>query len=330
MEPAIAQTLKDWAHLAINKHFHKILKNEEDVIKDRDPESLHQMRVGMRRLRSAAVGFAVGLDLPKMAQAQKVGKVARILGKLRDIDVLQDTLVTKYREALPESESKLFEKVLDELRSQRKAALKETRSALKGKEYQQIKQAYKQWLEDPKYTSLGSVNIFEILPDLLLPITSELLLHPAWWIEGENINNSQDVEELLAENGECIHDLRKQVKRSRYQMELFVDLYPDTFTNYIDDFKTIQDILGEIQDCYVLDEFLETVLDADSYKQMPTLQGILRENRYLLWQDWTNYQQKYLHPETRKALHLELLSSDPEMLPNKLSAKTDAEMGEDE
>ncbi|PSB03909.1 CHAD domain-containing protein [Merismopedia glauca] len=300
--------VQDWGYLAIKKHFSKILKNEDNVIKDRDPESLHQMRVGMRRLRSAAIGFAVGLKLPRDAQPQKVGKVARILGKLRDIDVLQASLNSKYKDILPDEEQKLFQQVLDELRSQRKAALKEVRSALKGKEYKKIKQAYQQWLEEPKYTQLGSVNILEILPDLLLPIISELLLHPAWWIQGENISNSQDVADLLAQKGETIHDLRKQIKRSRYQMELFTDLYSDNYQNYVTDLKEIQDILGEIQDCFVLDEFLETVLDIDSHQQMPTLLAQLQENRGQLWQDWAQYQQKYLNPETRKALHLELLS----------------------
>lgn len=50
-------TLGDWSALALDKHFHKVLKHEDDVLKDKDPEALHQMRVGMRRLRSAITGF---------------------------------------------------------------------------------------------------------------------------------------------------------------------------------------------------------------------------------------------------------------------------------
>lgn len=52
------KTLGYWAALAIKKHFEKVLKHEEDVLADRDPEALHQMRVGTRRLRSAIAGFA--------------------------------------------------------------------------------------------------------------------------------------------------------------------------------------------------------------------------------------------------------------------------------
>jgi CHAD domain-containing protein len=57
--------------LAIEKHFKKTIKYEKDVLQDQDPENLHQMRVGMRRLRSAATGFSPALALPKPAQEQK-------------------------------------------------------------------------------------------------------------------------------------------------------------------------------------------------------------------------------------------------------------------
>jgi len=56
--PYGAKTLGDSAKLAIEQHYQKILKHEAQVLKDKDPEDLHQMRVGMRRLRTAIVGFS--------------------------------------------------------------------------------------------------------------------------------------------------------------------------------------------------------------------------------------------------------------------------------
>lgn len=66
-----ANTLGDWASLAIKKHLDKIVKHEADVLADKSPEALHQMRVNMRRLRSAITGFAPALDLPKSASEKK-------------------------------------------------------------------------------------------------------------------------------------------------------------------------------------------------------------------------------------------------------------------
>ncbi|MEM8779312.1 MAG: CHAD domain-containing protein, partial [Cyanobacteria bacterium P01_G01_bin.49] len=84
-------TFGDWGYLAIAKHSSKFIKHESGVLEDKDPEELHQMRVGMRRLRSAIHGFDAALELPKNAQEKKVKKIAQVLGKLRDLDVLQDT-----------------------------------------------------------------------------------------------------------------------------------------------------------------------------------------------------------------------------------------------
>ncbi|MDY7014654.1 MAG: CHAD domain-containing protein, partial [Cyanobacteriota bacterium] len=55
------KTFGDWARVAIAKHSRKMLEHEADVLKDKDPEELHQMRVGMRRLRSAIAGFSTAL-----------------------------------------------------------------------------------------------------------------------------------------------------------------------------------------------------------------------------------------------------------------------------
>ena len=91
-----AVTLKEWANIAIAKHTSKIFKYETEVIKDKDPEDLHQMRVGMRRLRSAITGFAIALDLPAQVSEKNIGKIGRYLGKLRDLDVLLANLKDYY------------------------------------------------------------------------------------------------------------------------------------------------------------------------------------------------------------------------------------------
>ena len=81
------------------------------------------MRVGMRRLRSAMTGFAPALDLPKAASDRNVGRIARILGTLRDIDVLQDALKNQYQPLLPSSEQKSLNKALKVLQKERQQCI---------------------------------------------------------------------------------------------------------------------------------------------------------------------------------------------------------------
>ncbi len=307
------KTFGDWAYLAIKKHFKKTIKYETDVLKDTDPEALHQMRVGMRRLRTVVTGFAPALSLPEAAQEKRIAKVARRLGELRDLDVLQDTLQNKYRPELPTSEQKALKKVLAALEKQRHKMLQQVQTTLKEQHYQKLKQAFKDCIEEPSYGELGEISIYDVLPDLLLPSVSKLFLHPAWLVgvklqDGEidipSVLSADNVAQLLDVHGDTIHSLRKQAKRVRYQMELFTDFYDSTYEGYVKDIQEIQSILGDIQDSFVLAEFLADALGSEITVQLPTLAARLSEARYQAWQQWQPLQLQYLDPQIRKDLHL--------------------------
>lgn len=306
-----AVTLKEWANIAIAKHTRKILKYEAGVLKDKDPEDLHQMRVGMRRLRSPIAGFAVALDLPKTVNEKNIAKIGRSLGKLRDLDVLLAALKDDYRPLLPVAEQKSLDKVLKSLNKQRKDELKQVRKTLNSKLYFNLKQGLQNWLEEPQYKSIGNFSIYPVLPDLLLPQISQLLLHPAWLVGVELENgqiqfpkmlNSETVEQLLEQEEPILHDLRKEAKRTRYNLELFSQFYGDTYHYYLKQIEQIQEVLGQIQDCYVLTEVLEKVFKAAIAEQMPELATLLTKTRYDKWQEWSILQQQFLQQNTRQEL----------------------------
>jgi CHAD domain-containing protein len=314
------KTFGDWAYLAVKKHFKKTIKHESDVLKDKDPEALHQMRVGMRRLRTAVTGFAPALALPKAAQEDKIGKIARKLGELRDIDVLKDALENQYLSALPTwvvlQDQDALKKILSTLADQRQTSLEEVQTTLKDEPYHKLKRAFKDYLEQPKYGELAEISIYDILPDLLLPSISKLFLEPAWLVgvkrkDGEiyiqDYLDSEAVAQLLDSEGDKLHSLRKQAKRVRYQMELFTDFYNDNYQDYFNDVKEMQSILGEIQDSFVLGQFLTKTLGSDITVQLPSLAAKLTETRYQAWQKWQSLQQRYLYTKTRKDFHKVLL-----------------------
>ncbi|MGA9380375.1 MAG: CHAD domain-containing protein [Phormidium sp.] len=322
--PKKANTLGDWAYIAVEKHFNKTMKYEAEVLKDEDPEALHQMRVGMRRLRTAVTGFAPALDLPPAAQERQIGKIARILGELRDLDVLKEALENQYRSALPKSEQKVINTALDYLIKKRTETFKMVKKSLEGKSnYQKLKQAFQDWFREPKYQVIAQLPILEVLPDLLLPEVSKFLLHPGWLVGIEtdesgirpraNLNH-QAVEEQLNQPGEMLHDLRKQAKRVRYQMELFTDFYGVTYAAYCQDVKKIQEVLGNIQDSMVLGDFLTEALRTEKAKLPNTLSKELAESRYQAWQEWQVLQARYLNFPIRQGFHRELLH--PKGLPN--------------
>ncbi|MBP0006431.1 MAG: CHAD domain-containing protein [Cyanobacteria bacterium SBC] len=309
------QTLGNCAYQAIEKHVKRTLKYEEDVLKDRDPESLHQMRVGMRRLRTDSTGFAAAIDLPKPARDRQIGKIARTLGKLRDIDVMQEALLDRYRPNLPKKERRKIEPALATLADKRETALQEVRELLNSKDYKKFKKSVKQWLDRPTYKAYAKMPVVEVLPDILLPSISDLLLESGWWVGApanwENGNRPHltggDIETIIATEGDSLHELRKQAKRVRYLMTLFVDLYGPTYQAYLADMKQLQEVLGNIQDSCIMGEFLSEVFHCDLAQETPAFAELLEQTRYEAWQQWQTLQVRYLSAAIRRDFHLEIL-----------------------
>ena len=306
-----AVTLKEWAKIAIAKHSRKMLKYEAGVLKDRDPEDLHQMRVGMRRLRSAIAGFAIALDLPQTVTERNIARIGRSLGKLRDLDVLLAALENDYRPLLPKAEKKSLNKVIKSLHKQRKKELKQVRKTLNSKLYLNITQGLQNWLDRSQYFMIGDFSIYPILPDLLLPQISQLLLHPGWLVGVElekgaaKIPESleqEEVRQLLEQKEPILHDLRKIAKKNRYNLELFSHFYGDIYNYYIKQIEQIQEVLGQIQDCYVLRKVLEKVLKSEIAEQMPELATHITKTRYQKWQEWQILQEEFLEDKTRQEL----------------------------
>ncbi len=313
------KTLGNYIYSGIEKHFKKTYKWEKSVKNDKDAEALHQMRIGMRRLRTMVTRFNSIINFPKSANDQNIGKIARCLGSLRDLDVLKETLETTYQPQLPKKERIIIGEVFQTLDEQRVDALTDVKALFKSKRYKSVKTELQEWLEKPSYQPLANLTIKQALPDLLLPEVSCFLLHPGWLIATQVEENKvvvstnfdeKKVEKQILTKTENLQDLRKLAKRLRYQMESFTDLYGEGYANYLAQVKSIQGILGSMQDSVVLDEWLQDVLESKISTQLPSLATLLKKNRYHLWQQWQSLQERFLKLETRQEFHLIILHPD--------------------
>ena len=301
------ESLSHFAHRAIEKHFHKAIKLEEKVLDDRDPEPLHQMRVGLRRLRTAIQVFGFATDLPKATNQVRIRKFAQALGTVRDLDILNIELTSHSN--LPEAEQKTLKQVLKELQHQRSHDFSKLKKTLKSDEYEAFKRNTKDWLALPQYAAIAQLPTLDVLPDILLPLISNILLHPAWLLgvtfeSGEKAFTpiTPDFIREQLKHGELLHDLRKQMKRVRYQTELFTDFYDDAYKAQVDEFRRIQEVLGNIQDGVILQNFLDKQLDGSIEKLCPIFSKKLAQKRTIAWRDWRSLQEKYLKPDFRVQL----------------------------
>jgi len=310
MTPTVHKTVSALATDAIAKYLNKAEKYEKSVVKNRNPEDLHQMRVNLRRLRTVMQVFAPSICLPRAGNEPIVGAIARRLGKLRDLDVIAAALQEHYAPDLPEAERETLAVVLDDLAKQRKKGQKKVKSALKGDRYQDLKASLQDWILNPDCNYTARLDIDQVLPDLTLPLLSRLWLHPGWLI-GTKLTKGQPkpdthlstatVEAIAEEEGEILHSLRKQVKRVRYQLKVVSEFYGDRLEADLTRLADLQEGLGAIQDSHVMGAFLDDALP-DWKTRMPTLKALLADSLHRAWKQWQTLQRHYLDFQKRDDL----------------------------
>jgi CHAD domain-containing protein len=306
-------TLGEHVHTIIQSQYQQIIKYEKKALADQDPEDLHRMRVATRRLRTALQVFRETVVLPKSASEKRLSVLAKVLGKLRDLDVQIADLESNYRPQLDSSEQDIVDEAIAILQKHRLKAFAGVKSTLKRSRYQSLKEDYHNWLEIPQYTAIAPLLLLPIIPDLLSPLLASLLLHPGWLIAAEQVS---------AENSPVLHDLRKACKRARYQAEFFVDFYPKSFQKWANEIKTIQDDLGKLQDTEVLRSLLLSKLSATNQARLET---VIQQTQAEALSTWETTRQKYLEPAFRLNLH-QMLLEPLSTLPAKLSDVSMTEM----
>jgi CHAD domain-containing protein len=288
-------TVGEYAYGILSKQYQHILKQELGVLAGLDPEYLHQMRVGSRRLRTALQVFGCVVKLPKAAREKQVQALAKVLGRLRDLDVQLADLQHEYFPRLRSRERKSLTKAIETLKKQRQDIFVEVTVALTQPAFHTLKAAYAEWFQQPQYTSLAPLPLFTLLPDLLNPLLSALLLHPGWLVS---------VQDLSDANATVLHDLRKTCKHVRYQAEFFSRFYDSEFQNWVGELKILQEGLGKVQDGQVL---LKLLSDELCGEVLPGLQKAIQENQAGAMVDWERLRGQYLNPDFRYFLHQMIL-----------------------
>lgn len=259
-----ATTLGWWIHQHLGKAFRKWSKQEEGVKEGKDPEAVHQMRVAMRRLRSLLTTFEGVLDVPRVAR--KVGMISRVLGQARDADVMLERLQNHYLPALPPQEQKVVQGWVRQLQQQRREQQRELVALLHSATYERVYKVWRDWIDRPRWHPLGDRPLAETLPHVLIRSWAELFLHPGWAVN------------TVSENPDCLHDLRKAIKRTRYLWEFAEDWLGEDLRASLGWLRESQEVLGQFQDGFVL--VAQLTVDC------PVLEERLIQDRAELWRQW--------------------------------------------
>jgi CHAD domain-containing protein len=247
-------------------------KLQPKVLADENPESLHQLRVSLRRLRTILHQFMPALALPESVDTNRIAAVARCTSLTRDLDVLRERLERQLLPLLPADERQAMEPAMKRLGRQRNQAFDLLADALRSPNYLKILARLHRWQDSPRFTRLGDQTIDYWLYELHAPFTGILFLHRGWQA------NDYSAEEL--------HSLRKLIKNARYALENLEPWLDSKIQDGIAQLRNAQGILGDLHDLGVLELILADHKMPVKLKKLPTLRAEIKRQQRRCWLDW--------------------------------------------
>jgi CHAD domain-containing protein len=224
--------------------------NELGVMQGIDPEGIHQMRVGTRRLRSALRLFAPWIPFPP-ALKQELSWLGGELGAARDADVLADSTLPKVIEACPQETALLPLKqsastIAGSKRQHAAAAVASVR-------YSHLMLSLVGWLQALRWHESLDKTALDSLAGPLEKRATHILgrRHEKLIKRGKRLAHGTPEER---------HQVRIAAKKARYATEFFQSLHPaGRVKRYLRRLAALQDALGWLNDAAVADGLLREV-----------------------------------------------------------------------
>lgn len=216
--------------------------NIEGTKADIDSEFLHDLRVAVRRTRSALSQIKGVFEQETVDRYKEAfGWVGQVTGPTRDLDVYGLEYET-YRDSLPPAMREDLVPFHDFLIRSHKKAQRALRKQLDSDRFNTLLKEWRGFLESPvgvgHHTASGAMPVRDLANRRIWRMYKRVLR------EGRAINAESPAEDL--------HELRKSCKKLRYLIEFFANMYGKKETkSLIRALKRLLDNLGEFQDLEV-------------------------------------------------------------------------------
>ena len=226
----------------------QIQANALGLVHAYDVESLHQMRVGLRRLRSALKLFKNEIRIPEKWQ-QDIKWLGDTLGSARNWDVLIDSTLPQVADAIS------CELQFNELKlaAQHKANEKHATvlAAVCSPQYTQLITGLSSWADEFGWRDATSPKKLDRLKKPADKFVGDILLNK----QAKLFKLGKGLHEF---NPKKRHRMRIAAKEARYASEFFQSLYPiNTVQPFLKMLAAIQNELGYLNDAAVADFLLK-------------------------------------------------------------------------
>lgn len=219
----------------------------EAAVEQGDPEGVHQMRVGLRRLRSALRLFDEVIHCPDDLRAE-LRWLAGELGGARDWHVFSETLASVMRDCPDMAFLPQLRQAASDITKQKEQEAAESVGSIRYSRMLLMLGAWingKRWRESPDEVGQEALDerLHKFAERALARFQRRLLKR------GELLRTGTPEER---------HEVRIAAKRARYSAEFFQSLYPARrIHRYIDAMADLQEVLGQYQDDITAGKMLE-------------------------------------------------------------------------
>ncbi|MDN7759223.1 CYTH and CHAD domain-containing protein [Burkholderia multivorans] len=224
--------------------------NERGVVSGHDPSSVHQMRVGLRRLRSALDLF--DKIIPAYPGLQdELRWIASELGEARDWEVLsRSTLGQALAQTEIEQERRAVERACKRVATEKRAR---AAAAVQSVRYTRLILELTLWLDGARWHDGMSRQASEAVQKPVKRLASDILRrrHKKLLKRGRGLADLDDRRR---------HRARIAAKKLRYATEFFASLFPKSAVkHYVGTLSELQDDLGWRNDAVVAPRLLDSL-----------------------------------------------------------------------
>jgi inorganic triphosphatase YgiF len=210
-----------------------------------DPEGPHQLRVGLRRMRSAFSVFSWALGGAEMKRLSGEARwLGQQVGRLRDLDVVADEIVGKEASTHPDETG--LATLAEELRREAVATRGELRALLSGARAQAVLLDMVRFVETRGWLDPSDIGQTE----RLATPSSEFAQHALQKRWKKVARCAEGFDTLTVEQR---HELRKELKKLRYAGEFFASLFRAKHVEpFVKRLKKLQAVFGDLNDAATL------------------------------------------------------------------------------
>jgi triphosphatase len=222
--------------ILLNEAVAQILDNKRAILESDDSKAPHQLRIGLRRLRSLLKALRAAIDSPMLRTFDAIAQdIARSIGELRDADALINAIYSPVAEAIGENGG--LAELKKTLIRHRKAKKATARSILESERWTRLQLYLALW---PR-----TLNEHDMLQQPISGFASKVLQR-SW---KKLRKQGRRLDELSIEGR---HDMRKRLKQLRYLAEFFAPIFDrDKVTGrFVARLKELQDVFGYVNDVH--------------------------------------------------------------------------------